>query len=327
MDINKSDIFKRREFSELISDTLNFYIREAKSLFKFIFKYILLFIIVKSLVAHNYAYVFYFEYENFPNFFELLRYGSGELIGFVLILKLIDFLQYTMLIVVIGTYVKLYAQTGIVEKKDIGQEIKTVFFKILGSNALIVIILSFSLIALILPALYLFVIFSIVPFIIIFEDLSIGKAISKSLRVFKGNWWKSFGAFLVISLIYFIFTLIVSLIFPRLFMSFGFIPFVFIISSLATGILYAFATALPILLAVTLYTSSAHLGETQIKTPKKKQSIKRKKDKQKTRENPAETKKPDSLHEDDEWANIENKEEQKNRFLDDNETDRFKSKY
>ncbi len=326
MDINKSDIFKQREFPELISDTINFYIREAKNLFKFIFKYVLLFIIVKSLIAHYFSYLFYFEYENYPNFFELLRYGSVKLVGFVLILKAIDVLQYTMLIVVVGAYVKLNVTTGIVDKKDISQEIKLMFFKILGSNVLIILILALSLVALVLPALYLFVVFSIVPFIIIFEEKSVKEALTKSLRVFKGNWWKSFGAYLVVSLIYFIFTLIVSLIFPRFFMSFGFVPFLFIVSSLAIGILYAFATALPILLAVILYTTYAYKEEIQSKT-QKKQSVKKKKEKPKLREKLTETKKPKPLYKDDDRTNKQDEDEQKNRFLDNNETDRFKSKY
>lgn len=319
MEINKSDLFKQREFSELISDTINFYIREAKSLFKYIFKYIVLFLVVKSLVANYYAYIFTLEYETYPNLFELLRFGSGEMIRFVLILKFIDFLQYTMLIVVIGAYVKLYISNGIVEKKDLGREIKTLFLKITASNFLIGTIILLSLIALVLPAIYLSVVFSIVPIIIIFEKISVGKAVSKSLQMFKGNWWKSFGAFLVISLMYLIFSLIISLIFSRFFLLFRFIPFVMILSSVFSGTLYAFASALPVFLAVILYTSLVG-QETSNKTTKN-QSVKTGKEKH------TETKNKEILHKDEERENLQNDGEPKNRFLDDNETNRFKPKY
>ena len=303
MDIKNSEIFKKRELSELISDSINFYMQEAKPLLKLVFSYIWPYLIFKTIFAHYYGSYLMFEASYYSNIFQLISQGPSKLLGFILILKLIDATLFILIITLVGLYIKTLASKGFVEKKDIGPELKKKFFKILASNYVILFILLFSFL-LILPGIYLFVVFSIVPFILIFENISIEKAIRKSIQMIKGKWWNSFGAFLVVLLIYFIFTLIVSFIIRKLFVLLIFFPLVYSFSSLLIDFLYAFAVVFPIILAGMLYTSLIVSNNAQ--------EIKQK---QKT------------LVEEDTSSELKDKDKQKNRFLDNNEDDKFKRKH
>jgi len=309
------EIFKKRELNDLLSDSISFYGKEAKGLLSNVFTYVFTFIILKSVFSFFYTSYFYYEYSYFSNFIELLRFAPVEQIFYVLIIKLIDFSLYSMIIVVVGTYVKNYTQNGSVNKKEIGIGVKQLYIKILGSNLLIGIILGISLIALLIPFIYLFVIFSVIPFIIIFENESIGNAFSKSFKLLKKNWLKSFGAFVVIFIICLILKLIVTFL-PRLLVGFIYLRFPFIILSIISGFLYASIAIFPILLSIFLYTS--YTGQVEIKKtdkPIEKKLKKKKKRKEKT------------LYKNDNWEELQKDDENKNRFLENGESDRFKPKY
>ena len=315
MEINKSDIFKQREFSELISDIINFYISEAKYLLKFVFSRVLLLIILKSILLHYYTMYFYSEYFEISNFYQLLRYGPIEQIAYSLVLKIFDMLIYTKVIVISLAYFKTYAKNGSVDTKDIKNETKSYYFKVLKANIIIAIFLIPIILAFEIPFVYLFLIFSVIPVFIIIEDLKFGEAVKKSFRILKKNWLKSFGAFLVIALIYLIVTLIISLIFSRFALYFTYMRIFFVLVSIIIGVLYSLIAVLPAVLSGFLYASFIGDNDTQQKTSVIFKRDKSKKEDKKTR------------YTNDNLPDLHDKDKQKNRFLNDNETDRFKPKY
>lgn len=79
-----------------------------------------------------------------------------------------------------------------------------VFKKLGGLMLLIVLVYSISLVGfvfLLLPGIYLFVVLSLAIPSYLFEDISIGEAISKPFRLIKEKWWSTFGLLVIAQMI------------------------------------------------------------------------------------------------------------------------------
>lgn len=250
-------VFKNRDFGELISDSISFFVQEIKLLLKTLLFILGPFILLTSVlgIVFNVGVgnqitqlidIFKGSANNIPQ----ANPSGSALIG------LISIFQNIMLYVVTGVYVKLYAKKGRgnFDIEDVWSEVKIIYWNVLGVQFLAGIIIIGGLLLLIIPAIYLGVVVSIAFAIIIFENIGAGSAISRSFELMKGNWWKSFGAYIVLGLL----TSIASAVFA------GLVGLIFIAStnsviSAIYTILVGFSSVIfsvvLILLAVFLYAS------------------------------------------------------------------------
>ncbi len=217
-------IFKNRDFGELISDSISFFVQEIKPLLKTLLFILGPFILLTSIlgvifnvgIGNQVTQIINIFKENTNNIQQANQGGS-------LFIGLISIFQNIMLYTVTGIYVKLYAEKGKnnFDIADVWTGVKSVFWNVLGGQFLAGIIIVGGLLLLIIPAIYLGTVVSIVFAIIIFENIGAGSAISRSFELMKGNWWKSFGAYIVLGFL----TSIMSLIFA------GIVGLIFIAST------------------------------------------------------------------------------------------------
>ncbi len=94
-------------------------------------------------------------------------------------------------------------------------ELKTSFLKVGGKllivNIVVGLIAMIASVFLLIPGIYLGVVFSLVAPIVVFEDAGLGQALSRSFEVIKGNWWKTFGILFIGGVIVYIFSIILGI--------------------------------------------------------------------------------------------------------------------
>ena len=217
-------IFKNRDFGELISDTISFFVQEIKPLLKTLLFILGPFILLTSILGVIFNIGVGSQvtqlvniFKNNTNNIQQANQGGSLFIG------LISIFQNIMLYTVTGVYIKLYSDKGKgnFDIADIWAGVKNVYWNVLGGQFLAGLIIVGGILLLIIPAIYLGTVVSIVFAIIIFENIGAGSAISRSFQLMKGNWWKSFGAYIVLGFL----TSIMSLIFA------GIVGLVFIAST------------------------------------------------------------------------------------------------
>jgi hypothetical protein len=167
-------------------------------------------------------------------------------------------LSYTVAISFIMEYIKLYRNksNNNIEINEVGKAMLNNIPKILGALILSGILVILGCILLIIPGIYIGVCISLVIPIIIFEDETIGNAISACFNLIKNNWWNTFAFLLVMgiisSLLNFVFQLPSSIyqIMTTMFMTTGdpmtLNKSITIIFSVIQAIGYAFMQLLPL---------------------------------------------------------------------------------
>ena len=124
----------------------------------------------------------------------------------------LQILNYTVLSTVVFSFINLYLKKkGAFEVNEIKSTLLKVGGKIFIANIVVGIITVIASIFLLIPGIYLGVVFSLVAPIIVFEDTGLGQALSRSFQVIKGNWWKTFGIVIIGILIIYIFSIILSI--------------------------------------------------------------------------------------------------------------------
>ena len=116
---------------------------------------------------------------------------------------LFQILNLTMIVVTVLSYMAVYKTKGNQPPtaEEVWAYIKYYFLKSLGSLFLVIILLAIATICCIIPGIWLYPILSLIFPIMIIENASFGYAFNQSFRLIKDNWWATFGALFVISLI------------------------------------------------------------------------------------------------------------------------------
>ncbi|MCE4563007.1 hypothetical protein INQ51_01670 [Maribellus sp. CM-23] len=125
---------------------------------------------------------------------------------------IIQILNYTVLTAVVYGYMDLHLK----KKGDFTPEelwpgvlrIGLKLFMVYFTTFVMIIIAS---IFLVVPGIYLGVVFMLVPPVLIFEEVGMGTAMNRSFDIIKDNWWKTFGIIIIAGLIVYIFSIVVSL--------------------------------------------------------------------------------------------------------------------
>lgn len=120
-----------------------------------------------------------------------------------MLMGLSAWLTQTALMLTVYGYIKLYTERGQsgFEISDIREIVKKDFFHIFIVVIPIGFIIGLAAILLIIPGIYVGIVFSIIFPIIILERKSLGDAISRSFYLVKENWWVTFGIFFIMTVV------------------------------------------------------------------------------------------------------------------------------
>ena len=192
---------KVRDFGLLFSDTFLFIKYNFKSLLKGMLYYVVPFGLLHGVVLGL------LQYETLLPLAKgsalSANYSSSTVIYSTLASYFFMLISYTVAIAFVTQYIKLYRDKGAnnFEVNEVGKAMLNNIPKILGAIILSVIIVILGFILLIIPGIYIGVCISLVIPIIIFEDETVGNAISACFSLIKNNWWNTFAFLFVMGLI------------------------------------------------------------------------------------------------------------------------------
>ncbi len=353
------DFIKTRDFGDKLGAPIYFFIQEFKllslTILRFAGPWLAITILATSLISNS---IYKASISNTePNEVVILY-------GFLILLFLM--IGFLVSIAATHSYISLYVKEGKgnFTIEDVGNLIKKKIFKIFFAGILISLIVVLGFLFFYIPGIYLAIAMSFFSIVIVYEDANIGESISRSFKIIKGHWWETFGLTFVFGLIvgfasyvfiipiYVIFIVAAiggktigagSVIVLILFISLYFVAYMFFVSLKQTIIAVQYFS---------LITNKEGMGlKERIASINKEKEIKKGaifEEKTETEDNwedllekhkkkIAETKEKDysnkttkkikekETKKEDGLTNSTGKE--KNRFLDNNENDRFKPKY
>jgi len=254
MTTNQTDFTKKHEFGEFISIPLTFFFQEFVMIIKGLLIFVLPFLLIEIFltqvlhIANKQALATILTEGWESNLNNYSNYGF--------LFALLNLFKNAMLYSFLGVYIKLYITTG---KGNFGineiwNEIKRYYLNVVLGNFISIIVIIVGLILILLPGIYLSVVLSLIVPVIIFEDLPAGKAFTRTFEVMKGNWWMSFGAFVVFIILIIILSLIVGLLIGSIFGFMGGGSMIVSFSSLISGLIDIFVASILAILPILLYT-------------------------------------------------------------------------
>ena len=189
----KIELTKARAFGEIIEDSLQFFKQNWKPLLRAYFT-ICGFFWVASLAAGL------FDVGQIAGRVQLgeSRFGYAYFmaLGF-------NFMSYIMITLTVTCFIAVYKEKGnesaMVE--EVWSYVKYYFFRIAGSYIALGALLFASIFFFLVPAIYFFVVFSIILPIMVMENSTLGYAFSRSFVLMKNRWWQTLGIIIVSELI------------------------------------------------------------------------------------------------------------------------------
>jgi hypothetical protein len=209
--MKKVFIFRKvRDFGSVMNHSFDFIKAEYRRLGKALLIYVLPFFILTGilLVLIQISMVKNLEDSIQPgaNVFQSFTWKK---MGFSYLLQLLNF---TVLSTVIFSFIDLYLKKNAeFEVADLKASFLKLGGKLLIVNIVVGLIAIIASVFLLIPGIYLGVVFSLVAPIVVFEDAGLGQALSRSFEVIKGNWWKTFGILFIGGVIVYIFSIILGI--------------------------------------------------------------------------------------------------------------------
>lgn len=101
------------------------------------------------------------------------------------------------------SYVSVYNDKGKESPStpEVWGYVKYFFFRMLGANILLGILLLVGIVMCVVPGLYFWPILSIMLAIMVFENGSLGYAFDRGFKLIKDHWWTTFGAMMIIMIV------------------------------------------------------------------------------------------------------------------------------
>ncbi len=119
------------------------------------------------------------------------------------VLMLVSLLAISLYMLIVYGYMKDAHQAGGTRLSS-GELFSKAFSRLPGAILLMIlisIIVFLGMLVFFIPGIYLMIVLSLAMPIYIFENVSIGNALSRSFKLIKGKWWSTFGLLVVSSLI------------------------------------------------------------------------------------------------------------------------------
>ena len=215
----KIELRKIRDFGVNISDSFVFLRQNLKPLLKAFFAICGIFMLGQAIFNGLY------QSHSTGTIFQQLFSGGARTRQFNSPYTSIFSIEYLMVIifmlltiasmhVVLGAYVKYYLENDGKEPgiEDIWNIFKKYFFKIFIYTIPIGLLTIIGCIFCLVPGIYLWVVFVPFTFVVMIEDADFGTAFTRCFEINKENFWSSFGLYLVVILIYYFSSLIISIV-------------------------------------------------------------------------------------------------------------------
>jgi len=322
------NIARERTFNDLISGPFNFLSQEFKPFVKTIIRFAGPWVAIALLGMTFFSNTMYKAVLSNTD-------PDKSFVIYILIFGLFILIGFLATVTTTQSYISLYVKKGRgnFTINDIAKLVKKNVLKIFFAGMLIYIMVIIGVLFIYIPGIYLAIAMSFFTIIIIHENASIGQSISRSFKVIKGHWWRTFGAI-------FIFGMIISA------ASYIFIipVYVIVFSAGLSGTTIGAGSVITIIISVALYFVAYmfFISLQQILISFQYFNLIMKKENPdlvgrinainnstnsndfKEDEKIDESEKEESVKEDNDWEKII----EKNRFTDnENENDRFKPKY
>lgn len=143
---------------------------------------------------------------------KLLSFYGSLFSGSRLIGMIFQLLAYVLTSLVTFSYIRLYREQRAEGKIEVGAVWAEVQ-QYIGSGVLLSIastfIIGFAFVLLVLPGVYVAIVLTLAPAILVFERQDAGQSISRSFKLISGNWWATAGLVFVMWII----TMILSMVF------------------------------------------------------------------------------------------------------------------
>ena len=196
---NKRIEFRQeRDFGQLISASFEFIKVEFKMLMRLLF-YIagpmLVFSLLISIPSSikTMTIIYGGSLVNDPNPAQL--FGS---FGWSVFASIFQGFAVLLFFVSVYEYIRLYEEeTTEITVKDVWEKVKKNFWMYFGAGIIVSIMVGAGIIFLLIPGIYLAVAVSFTFMVITMERVDAGRAIGRSFDIIKGNWWSTFGYYLV----------------------------------------------------------------------------------------------------------------------------------
>ncbi len=103
------------------------------------------------------------------------------------------------------SYVLKYEEQGgptpTITPRDVWDVVRTNVLSYLGYSIVLLIIFIFTIVFLVIPAIYLGVVFSIIYMVMLRENISLSTAMSRCFYLIKDKWWSTFGLIIIMGII------------------------------------------------------------------------------------------------------------------------------
>ncbi|NOZ34535.1 MAG: hypothetical protein GXO80_04465 [Chlorobi bacterium] len=300
------ELYKKRDFGELIGAPFIFFGKEIKTLLTGIVIFIGPFILSEIVLIRWFGFHpvedIYTQIQNF-------QYSFGGTSSFMMIFSVF---QNVMLYTFIGSYIKVLHKKGYrnVEINDIWTEIKRFFWPFAGALILGNIIIVIGIIMFVIPGIYIAVALYPLFAIIIFEEIGVKNSLPRSFELIKGNWWLSLGLIIIMFIILTTGTAILTLFFNFLYRTIAAVGSAYFV---LTNITNSF---LEVVMSIFLISTSFFLYGYLISVKEQPELFNR--ISEISEEEDSNVK---------EMKEIDNEEDESIRFVNEDENDRFKPKY
>ncbi len=319
------DFVRERTFGDIIGAPFYFIVQEFKQFAPMLLRFAGPFVAVSFLALSLLANDIYTAAVN-----NVSSPSTTPVYAFILFLAFL--LGALAVTTVTHSYISLYVKNGKgnFTREDVAEMLKKNVWKVFAAGFLTGLISFVGFLLFYIPGIYLSVALSFVFIALIYENKTVGESISRSFEIIRGSWWQTFALVLVFGMIIgamsYVFIIPIyaviisasitgneissgSTIFITLFVFLYFTAYLFFISMQQVMVAFQYFNLLAQKEGLHLKDKIAAIIKEQ---PEKEQS----KPKEQKSEDINETK-PES----------EKKDEEKNRFSDDDEYDRFKPKY
>ena len=196
----KIEFKKIRDFGGILTVTFDFIRQNFKKLF------------LSQLFIAGPAIILYGILSGF-NQSNILEQRTGSILGLLGLSYLILILTAHLVITAGYSFIDLYLERtpGDFDINDVWDRVKNYFWSFLLTSIVTGILVILGTLLLIIPGIYLSVMLSIIYMIRMREDLSISDSLSRCKNLIQGHWWFTFGLLIVLYLIYYLFSFVLSI--------------------------------------------------------------------------------------------------------------------
>ena len=205
-------LFKVRDFGDLLQDTFKFLGENWKSLFKVAVLYAGPFFLLQGIMNGIYQSKIKAITEDFQENVATSSDPMGQMMDFYasifnfeyFLVVIFSILASAVMMAVTYNYVIKYEENNLQTPDD--DQVRPAAFasvpKFIGYAIVVSLLVAVGFVFFVIPGIYLFVPLSFLFMIALRENLGLGEAFSRCFKLIKDHWWMTFGLLIIIYFIY-----------------------------------------------------------------------------------------------------------------------------